>query len=102
MQKSVLTVGKPAVGLASNCFLIKKKVLGDYTLSREAGSDLPLASLRCPLFMSSHFLNKYLLNIYGEQTLNESTVKLCVVCFSSGSPVLVQIFTSTACALVHC
>ena len=48
-------------------------------------------------------IHQCLLNVYGDQTENVSTVKWWVVCFSSGnsnsgSPVLVQIFMSAACS----
>ena len=41
----------------------------------------------------------HFLNIYGDQTVDVSTVKWWVVCFSkgdSGSPLLVEIFMSVA------
>ena len=46
-----------------------------------------------------------LLNVDGDQPVDVSTVKLCVVHFSSGdsgrrSPLLVQIFTRTTCRLL--
>ena len=44
-----------------------------------------------------------MLNVYGEQTVDENTVGLWVVCFSSGnsgSPLLVQIVTREACRLL--
>jgi len=49
-----------------------------------------------------------LLNVYGDQTVDVSTVRWWVVHFSSGdsesgSALLVQVFTSAACRLfVHC
>ena len=44
----------------------------------------------------------HFLSIYGDQTVNERTVRWWVVCFSSfnsdsGSPLLLQIFTCGAC-----
>ncbi|MFV1073149.1 hypothetical protein, partial [Klebsiella pneumoniae] len=49
-------------------------------------------------------INSCLLNIYGDQTVDVSTVRWWVVHFSSGdsdsgSPPLVQMVTSTACRL---
>ena len=44
-----------------------------------------------------------LLNVCGEQTANVLTLRQWVMCFSSGdsgSPLLVQIFTSAACRLL--
>ena len=51
--------------------------------------------------MESTGIHQHLLNIYGDQTVDVSTLRWCVVHFStgdssSGSPLLVQIFTSTA------
>jgi len=50
-------------------------------------------------------INQYLLNVYGDQTLDVSTVRWGVAHFSSGdsesdSPLLVQMITSTACRLL--
>jgi len=50
-------------------------------------------------------IHQHLLNISGEQRVDVSTVRLWMVCFSSrnsdsGSPPLVQIFTSAACRLL--
>ena len=47
-------------------------------------------------------IRQYLLNIHGDQTVDVSTVRQWVVCFSSsdsGSPLLVQVVTSAACRL---
>jgi len=49
-------------------------------------------------------IQQHLLNIYGDQTVDVSTVRPWVVYFSSGSnsgsPLLVHLFTSTACKLL--
>ena len=48
-------------------------------------------------------IHQCLLNIYGDQTVDVSTVRCCVLCFScgdNGSPLLVHIFMSTACRLL--
>ncbi len=48
---------------------------------------------------------QHLLNVYGDQTVDVSSVRQLVVCFCSGdsnsmSPLTVQIFTSEACRLL--
>ena len=46
-------------------------------------------------------IHGYMLNVSGDQTVNVSTVRWWVVCFSnSGSPLLVQIFMSTTCMIL--
>ena len=55
--------------------------------------------------MASIDIGGHLLNVNGDQTVDVSTVRQWVVCFSSdninsGSPPLVQIVTSVACRLL--
>ena len=53
--------------------------------------------------MASLDIHQCLLNVFGDQTVNVSTVRQWVVHFSNGeggSPLLVQIFTSMVCRLL--
>ena len=49
-------------------------------------------------------IHQLLMNILGDQSVNVSTVRQWVVCFSTGDsdsgPLMVQIFMSTACRLL--
>ena len=58
-----------------------------------------------PCGMASIAIHSYLLNVYGDQPVDVSTVKGWVICFSSGnsgsgSPPLAQMLTSAACRLL--
>ena len=49
-------------------------------------------------------IHQHLFNVYGDRTVDMSRVRWCVVHFSSGnsgSPLLLQIFMSTACRLLY-